>query len=217
MMHPQGGHTLKEATPAGCCSHGFWAPGTPVGWGGRAREVWERGRGRMPGPSPGDSGQPTAAMGLHPGLQCSPLCSGSTGEHGGEAGAWGGGATVGSGSWRLGPPALRQFLCQTWRLHVPGTGEADIAFPLGWVSWPVWNHALGSLFLPGWLKGREWCRVGSLGRLQPLSFLKQCDEAELAQGACCLLLSALGAGQSVHRALEAFLRVHRLWEGSLHL
>lgn len=25
---------FKEAIPAGCCSHGFWAPGTPVGWGG---------------------------------------------------------------------------------------------------------------------------------------------------------------------------------------
>ncbi|MXQ97625.1 hypothetical protein E5288_WYG019141 [Bos mutus] len=29
LMHPQGGRTLEEATPPGCCSHGFWAPGTP--------------------------------------------------------------------------------------------------------------------------------------------------------------------------------------------
>lgn len=32
LMHPQEVCVLKEATPAGCCSHGFWAPGTPVGW-----------------------------------------------------------------------------------------------------------------------------------------------------------------------------------------
>lgn len=31
-MHPQEVCVLKEATPAGCCSHGVWAPGTPVGW-----------------------------------------------------------------------------------------------------------------------------------------------------------------------------------------
>ena len=41
LMHPQGGRTLEEATPPGCCSHGFWAPGTPVGWGG-----WGCGGGR---------------------------------------------------------------------------------------------------------------------------------------------------------------------------
>lgn len=33
LMHPQEVCALKEATPAGCCSHGFWAPGTPVGLG----------------------------------------------------------------------------------------------------------------------------------------------------------------------------------------
>lgn len=73
LMHPQGGHVLKEATPAGCCSHGFWALGTPVGWeGGRWQgRGWGSWGGRMSVCSfwgfLGGPHSPTA-LSLHPGL-----------------------------------------------------------------------------------------------------------------------------------------------------
>ena len=133
-MHPQGGHALKEATPAGCCSHGFWAPGTPVGQGGGAGGGG--GRGRTFAPPPGDSGQP-AALSLCPGLQ-SFVC-GQRWQHRGEAGAWGGG-----------------LLWTHWLSEARTSCPRLVPLPLvlgagARCPGQCGGRALGSLSLPGWL------------------------------------------------------------------
>lgn len=150
---------LKEATPARCCSHGFWAPGTPVGWdrelaGWSGRETGEGGH-RPPAPAGGFLGGPhsPAALSLRP------LCAGSTGQFRGEAGP---AAVLGLGRegslWthRLledGTSCPHQSLRQAWSTGIWVLMELTLYFPGARYSGQCGGHALGSLSLPGWLWG----------------------------------------------------------------
>lgn len=144
LMHPQGGHALKEATPAGCCSHGFWAPGTTVGWG--------QGTGRMEGG--GDMGEGFLGGPHSLAVLSLVLCVY---------------AVLGCMEGRLGPTVLslqRRGCCGSQA--VGGRDLLPLACPLpvwehqaswGWVSLPVWKLCLG-LFVPDWLAEEQGVTEG---------------------------------------------------------
>lgn len=150
LMHPQGGHALKEATPTGCCSHGFWAPGTPVGWGQGIGGV-EGGVGVREG----FLGCPHS-----PAVPSLVLCVR---------------AVLGSLEGRLGPTALslqRRGCCGSRALG--GQGLLPLAcpllqaswvlmglttFPWAWVSLPVWKVCL-ELFVPARLAEEQGVTEG---------------------------------------------------------
>ena len=156
---------LKEATPTGCCSHGFWAPGTQVGWGrgaDRARGGVREAKGRENFVHLllhwGLSGRLTQPCSSQPVSWPADLCahaalraqSGESGTHcpwSREEGLlW---IQQALGGWDLLPspvPLTGLEHQESWVL-----AELTSYFPRArYPSWPMWKPCLG-LFVPAWL------------------------------------------------------------------